>query len=214
MKKKKSKKPQFKLSKNMLALVVIVLGLLSFIIYRTVSRNYISATDSTNSFSYSYPNNWVIAPYEWEDCCEGPAKSEPDWDKVSMPITLHPVKNANAIVTINTAKYGNSSGYKSYEDLKNSVKEDYFAKILYDGTREDGHEALFTRVDYLGPPDAKVESFTDHRYYFDNGKSFVQVEFREKYHHDWPDDDVNPDIDNTKYLSDFEHIAKSIQFTN
>jgi hypothetical protein len=198
----------------MVALFVIVLGLLSFIIYKTVSQSYISATDSTNSFSYSYPDNWVIEPYEWVDCCEGPAKKEPNWSKVSQPITLHPNVDSDAIVTINTAKYGNYSGYKSFEDLKNSVKEDYFAKILFESTRDDGHEALFSRVDYLGPPDAKVESFTDHRYYFDNGKSFVQVEFREKYHHDWPDDEANPDIDNSEYLSDFEHIAKSFEFNN
>jgi hypothetical protein len=216
MKKAKSKKKQpIRPSKRLvatLAILVVGIGLLSLAAYKVMGRNYIAATDSAGIFSFEYPEDWTVEPYVWEDCCHyDTQKSEPDWSKKSKPITLHPHKDKNVEVTINTDKYGDY--WKSYEDLKAFVDEDYFAKILFEGKREDSHSALFARVDYLGPPDAKVESFTDNRYYFDNGDSVLRVEFREKYHHDWPDDAARPDVDNTEYLSEFEHIAKSIKFS-
>lgn len=213
MKKKNSKKPTFKPSKIVIVVVTLILISVSLFAYKNLRREYISATDSTGSFRYKYPDDWAIEPYIWQYAGDGPVPKEPDWNKESKPITLYPIEDRNVTITINQSKYG-IYDWKSYSALKASVKEDYFAKILFEGKRVDGHEALFSRVDYLGPPDAKVESFTDHRYYFDNNKSVVSVEFREKYHHDWPDDETGPDIDNTKYLSDFEHIANSIKFSN
>ncbi len=209
MKKKNSKKPVFKPGKILIVVVTLILISVSLFAYKNLRREYITATDSTGSFSYKYPDDWVIEPYAWVDCCEGPANTEPDWNKQSKPITLHPADDNKVIVTINSDKYGDI--WKSFKELKASVKEDYFAKILFEGKRIDGHEALFSRVDYLGPPDAKVESFTDHRYYFDNEKSVVRVEFREKYHHDWSPEN---EIDYGKYKNDFEHIANSIKFLN
>ena len=177
-----------------------------------VPAAYASATDSTGRFSYEYPTDWTIEPYNWEESYGGPLREEPDWSKQSKPIKLYPSENKNAAVTITMEDYG--IYWASYDDLKARVNEDYFAKILFDGIRDDGHKALFSRVDYLGPPDAKVESFTDHRYYFDNGTSVLKIEFREKYHHDWPDDETGPDINHSQYLADFEHIAKSVRFSN
>ncbi len=211
MKKNNSKKKTFRPSKIHVVVLLLVVGILSLFAYQATSRDYIYATDSAGTFSYEYPENWTIEPYVWEDCC-GPIDEEPDWSKESKPITLHPSNDKNVSVTIGMEKYGDYWG--SFNALKTTVKEDYFAKILFEGTRPDGHEALFSRVDYLGPPDAKVESFNDHRYYFDNDKTVVRVEFREKYHHDWPDDETGPDIDNSEYLQDFEHIAQSIEFLN
>lgn len=177
----------------------------------TQSITYKEVMDSSGSFSLSHPETWQMKPYVWDgDCCHGNPIAEPDWSKESQPITLHPAGDSEVEVTVRAEKYG--VYWDSYEQLKASVKKDYFAKVLFDGVRDDGHEALFTRVDYLGPPDAKVESFTDHRYYFDYGDSVLKVEFREKYHHDWPDDEMPPDIDNSKYLPDFEHIANSVKF--
>ncbi len=176
---------------------------------------YVNATDTANSFTFSYPSNWEMQPYdEWgvggDNFTEEEMK-EPDWTKVSRPIGLQLVGNEKVTIGITMNDYG---GYwMSFDDIKARVAEDYFAKVLFAGTREDGHEALFSRVDYLGPPDAKVESFTDHRYYFDNSTAVLSVDFREKYHHDWPDDETGPDIDNSAYLQDFEYIAKSIKFT-
>lgn len=209
MKKKNTKNPVFKPSRILIIVVSLILIAVSLFAYKNLRREYISTTDSTGSFSYKYPDDWVIEPYTWVDCCEGPVNKEPNWNKQSKPITLHPADNNKVIVTINSDKYGDA--WKSFKDLKASVKEDYFAKILFEGKRVDGHEALFSRVDYLGPPDAKVESFTDHRYYFDNNKSVVRVEFREKYHHDWSPES---DIDYSKYKNDFEHIANSVKFLN
>ncbi len=170
---------------------------------------YQNADDSTKTFAYSLPSNWEEDPYVWEDCC-GPVDPEPDWSKESKPITLHPKNDKNVTITIKRFPYDKTDDWTSYEALKAKVKEDYFAKVLFEGKRPDNHQALFTKVDYLGPPDAKVESFTDHRYYYDEGKSVVMIEFREKYHHDWPGS--APDINNTKYLSDFKHIASSVKF--
>lgn len=215
--KKKNTKKQSTFSSNkflvygLVILALLVLGLLYFV----ASQKYITATDSTKHFTYEYPDDWAIEPYEWEDCCEGTPEKEPNWDKETKPITLYPKKDKQVLVTINAVKYQKGEGsFESFDDVKAFVKEDYFAKILFEGKRVDGHEALFARVDYLGPPDAKVESFTDHRYYFDDGKQYLVVEFREKYHHDWPDDETGPDINNTKYKNDFEHIANSIKFSN
>ena len=213
MKKKNSKKPVFKPSTLLIVVVTLILISVSLFAYKNLRRDYISATDSAGTFSYEYPDNWAIEPYVWQYAGDGIPPKEPDWSKESKPITLYPIADRNVTISINQSKYG-IYDWKSYDALKASVKEDYFAKILFDGKRPDGHDALFSRVDYLGPPDAKVESFTDHRYYFDNNKSVVSVEFREKYHHDWPDDETGPDIDNSKYKSDFEHIANSIKFLN
>lgn len=208
-----------------IVLVIVIVGLVgvvSWFVYdrqaTTENTEYsqkevvqnIEVTDSSSTFSFKHPDNWEIEPYEWTNCCDGPEVVEPDWTKVSKPITLHPAIDENVVVTVFMENYGGF--WESYDALKASVDEDYFATIIFEGRREDGHEALFSRVDYLGPPDAKVESFTDHRYYFDNGNAVLKVEFREKYHHDWDDDAERPDIDNTKYLSDFESIANSIKF--
>lgn len=176
---------------------------------------YVNATDTANSFTFSYPSNWEMQPYEeWgiggDNLTEEQMK-EPDWTKVSRPIGLQLIGNDKVTIDITMNEYGDY--WTSYEDVKAKVAEDYFAKTLFDGTREDGHKALFTRVDYLGPPDAKVESFTDHHYYFNNDKSVLSIDFREKYHHDWPDEETGPDIDNSAYLQDFEYIAKSVKFT-
>jgi hypothetical protein len=173
---------------------------------------YKESSDSTDAFTYIYPENWLIEPYNWEVWGGSVEQSEPDWSQVSKPITLYPTGNPSAKITMTTIEYGDF--WESYEDLKNKVKEDYFATILFEGQSEAGRKALFAKVDYLGPPDAKVESFTDHRYYYDNGKYVLFIEFREKYHHDWPDDEMGPDIDHSEYLSDFEYIAKSIKFSN
>ncbi len=176
---------------------------------------YAEATDTAKSFTFSYPSNWEMQPYdEWAiggDNLTEEQMKEPDWTKVSRPIGLQLVGNDKVTIGITMNEYGDY--WTSYEDVKAKVAEDYFAKTLFEGTREDGHEALFTRVDYLGPPDAKVESFTDHRYYFDNDKYVLSIDFREKYHHDWPDNETGPDIDNSAYLQDFEYIAKSVKFT-
>jgi type II secretory pathway pseudopilin PulG len=176
---------------------------------------YVSASDTANSFTFSYPSNWEMQPYEeWgiggDNLTEEQMK-EPDWTKVSRPISLQLIGNDKVTIDITMNEYG--VNWSSFEEVKTMVAEDYFAKTLFEGTREDGHEALFTRVDYLGPPDAKVESFTDHRYYFNNDKYVLSIDFREKYHHDWPDDEMGPDIDNSPYLKDFEYIANSVKFT-
>lgn len=205
------------------AVIVVGIGIYVFrqqnpALENSTKVNFVNASDSSGSFNYHYPDNWVIKSYDWAEHGGSIGQKEPDWTKETQPITL--ISKENKAVTINIIEesyeyYGpNRSDGKSFDDLIAYVKEDNFAKTLFNGTREDGHKALFTRVDYLGPPDAKVESFTDHRYYFDNGKSLIRVDFREKYHHDWPDEETGPDIDNSKYLSDFEHIAKSIKFLN
>ncbi len=201
----------------LVVLVLVAIGAAGYYTYKkqqtpkvvTPAVTYIKATDSAKTFSFSYPDNWQIKPYVWEDCC-GPLDPEPDWSKVSKPITLYPAADENITITLNMEEY--DVFWESYNALLASVKEDYFAKILFEGKRADGHEALFSRVDYLGPPDAKVESFTDHRYYFDNDTSVLKVDFREKYHHDWPDDETGPDIDNSQYVPDFDHIANSVKF--
>ncbi len=202
---------------------IAVIGFTSYRVYdnsinRPDSQNipttkYIKDTDSTKTFSFEYPESWKIVPYVWEDCCNESPKSEPDWIVESKPITLQSIENEKVMISIAMNEYTIGS-WASFNDLRASVKEDYFAKILFDGTRDDGHKALFSRVDYLGPPDAKVESFTDHRYYYDNDKTLLSINFREKYHHDWPDNEAAPDINNSQYLADFEHIAKSIKFSN
>lgn len=209
---KRSNKLSSMFKNSLVAVVVLVIGLASLAIYQDLKRNYITASDSTGTFTFEYPENWIIKPYVWEDCCEGSAQSEPDWTKETQPITLQLADDETVTITITAEKYGDY--WDSLKALKASVREDYFAKVLFEGTRDDGHQALFARVDYLGPPDAKVESFTDHRYYFDYGNKVLRAEFREKYHHDWPDDETGPDIDNSKYLADFERIAESIYFSN
>lgn len=194
----------------LLLVLTLVLALGGWYVYsrqdKPASQPVVNATDSAGIFSFSYPDDWTIEPYVWEDCC-GALDEEPDWSSVSEPITLHSDENKNVTVTLLTEKYGDF--WESYEALKASVQEDFFATILFDGLREDGHQALFARVDYLGPPDAKVESFTDHRYYFDNGGSVLKVEFREKYHHDWYPD---RELDNSQYKAGFDLIANSIKF--
>lgn len=134
---------------------------------------YIEKLDSTNAFKYNYSDNWEIQPFMWEDFGGSIGEVEPDWATVIQPITLYPSDDMEVLVTIVSESYGDY--YDSYLDLKTKVKEDYFASVLFEGTREDGHEALFAKVDYLGPPDAKVESFTDYRYYFDNGTNYVRI---------------------------------------
>lgn len=212
---KKDKKRFFGFKGVLWVATVVLTIVLGLVIYRMnpseEAIKYISTTDSAGIFSYEYPEVWTHKPHDWDACCNWDLNDdEPDWSKVSKPITLHPLDDEEAIVTITQEEYG--SFWESYEALREYVDEDYFAEILFDSIRDDGHRALFARVDYLGPPDAKVESFTDHRYYFDNGDSVVRVEFREKYHHDWPDDEMGPDIDRSRYLADFEHIAQSIKF--
>ncbi len=166
------------------------------------------ASDSTGNFTYSYPENWVSVPYEWDYCCGDLTEEQPDWNVQSKPITLQPSDNQNVVVTINHTEYS-EDWWSSFAELEASVKEDYFANILYDG-EVNGHKVLFTRVDYLGPPDAKVESFTDHRYYYDNGDKYIAIEFRENYHHDWYPEN---ELDYSMYLSNFEKIANSIIFS-
>ena len=166
----------------------------------------VKATDSASNFSFEYPENWQIEPYVWDSGWKAD-QIEPDWTKETQPITLYPSENKDVLVTIYSSLY--DIYYASYSDLTAKVKEDYFAKILFEGQRDDGHKALFARVDYLGPPDAKVESFTDHRYYFDNGLQYLLVDFREKYHHDWYPEN---DIDFSQFTEDFKHIANSVKF--
>lgn len=168
---------------------------------------HITATDSTDTFSFSYPDTWGIEPYVWDPCCGTPLPAEPDWTKTQKPLALHPRDNQEASVTISRQLYGDY--WLSYEDVVSRVKEDYFATILFEGMVDDTHKGLFARVDYLGPPDAKVESFTDHRYYYDLGDSVLSVEFREKYHHDWYPEQ---ELDYSAYLSDFDAIVNSIRF--
>ena len=168
----------------------------------------ISATDSTERFSFSYPDGWKIEPYEWGGSGEGDveAPAEPDWTKVSKPISLILKDNPEVMISLTTSAYGDY--WTTFADLKSKVKEDYFATTLYEGLIDDSHEVLFVRVDYLGPPDAKVESFTDHRYYYDLGSEVLTVEFREKYHHDWYPEQ---ELDQSKYLLDFQTIVDSIR---
>ncbi len=204
----------FSFKKRWLAVMIVFLAVIGWVSIKVLAQKYVTTTDSTGHFSYKYPEDWTLEPYKWVDCCEGPSKTEPDWTKESKPIILYPNADKEAKVTIEFNDYSGDYVWTSYDGLKKNVKDDYFAKILFDGTRDDGHKALFSRVDYLGPPDAKVESFTDHRYYFDdNDKRVLRVEFREKYHHDWPDDEMPPDTDNSRFLADYEYIAKSIKFT-
>src|SRR3990167_7049363 len=135
MKKVTSKKRSIRFSKRLATILVVGIGLLSLFVYLATSRDYISATDSTGTFSFEYPENWTIEPYVWEDCCEGPAKKEPDWNKESKPITLHPIADKEAVVSIRSDKYGGIHYWKSFKAVVASVKEDYFAKILFDGRR-------------------------------------------------------------------------------
>jgi hypothetical protein len=209
--KKRSTKTTSSVNKKLAIAITVIVAVVGWAVYQTSRQDHIAATDSTGRFSFEYPESWVIKPYVWEDCCGAETEVEPDWSKDSKPITLHPVDDPEATVSISMTNYENFMG--SFEKLRDSVEEDNFAQILFDGTRDDGHRALFSRVDYLGPPDAKVETFIDHRYYFDNGTMVLSAEFREKYHHDWPDEETGPDIDNSAYLADYEQIANSVTFS-
>lgn len=208
----------------LLVIIVGLIGATGWYVYDTqntknsetsdAATTYLQETDSTKSFSYKYPDSWEIKPYVWENCCEGPENTEPDWSKVTQPITLSPKSDPTVQVLLNFSEfneYVSDSEIEDFEGFKAEIKEDFFATVLFEG-RRGGVDALFVRVDYLGPPDAKVESFTDHRYYYAPGSGVLSIDFREKYHHDWPDDEMGPDIDNTKYLADFELIANSISF--
>lgn len=209
--KKSKKKDSRKYGALVVICIVLLLSVLAAIAYWT-TPSYTKANDSTGEINFEYPEDWVTQEYKWKNCCHGPEKKEPNWQKVTQPIVLSPAENDEVTVSISEEKYGDY--WKSFKALREDVDEDYFATVLFDGMREDGHEALFVRVDYIGPPDANVESFTDHRYYFDKHDSVLMVEFREKYHHDWPDDEMGPDIDNTEYLDEFERIANSIMLGN
>lgn len=211
---KRSRETGFSIVGALIVVVIIALvGLMGWKIYDSQSADepkvtevqYSNVTDTSESFSFAYPDTWVMKPYEpWEPCCGD--VPEPDWTKEPRPITLHPKDNEQAVVKIVADKYGDF--WASFEDVRSRVKEDYFAKVLFEGKKEHGRDALFSRVDYLGPPDAKVESFTDHRYYFDLGTSLLRVDFREKYHHDWHPD---RELDDSRYTADFERIAGSIK---
>lgn len=205
--KKKSKKLSFNFNKYVAVIIALLIGLTAWYLIISNSDKNISATDSAGLYSYEYPENWVVKPYIWTSCCEGPEFAEPDWSVESKPITLSPVNNEDVVINISMQKYGDY--WESFDAIKASVEEDYFAETIFLGKREDGHDAIFSKVSYLGPPDAKVESFTDYRYFFDNSASVLSIEFREKYHHDWY---LVNNIDYTIYTSDAVQIANSIKF--
>lgn len=177
--------------------------------------------DSSNTFRYAYPADWTLKPYVWENCCEG-EKQEPDWSQVSQPITLLPpgiqpaetFTEETAKVTLSYYKLDGSHGGRlgdatNYDEMITNISSDPFFEDTFERLFINGREALYHRTDYLGPPDAKVESFTDHHYYFINGDMLLEVYFLEKRHHDWHPDQER---DNSQYKAEFEQIAHSISF--
>lgn len=176
----------------------------------------IQASDSTKSFTFNYPDTWEIEPYEWVSNGDegGPAAPEPDWTIESKPITLRNRSNNKATISIRFAEVNNGFGGRerdatSYDELIKNIQDDYFFTNTFTRITINGNEALYDREDYLGPPDAKVESHVSYYYYFIKDSKMLVVNFVEKYHHDWaPENDFN----HSEFTQDFDQIAKTINF--
>ena len=164
-------------------------------------------TDSTKSFSIQYPDNWILKEQIWQDCCEGSPKPEPDWSKETKPIDLKP---SGAHPDINITVTANPNPPVSTDEYVKSGNKDRFNS--YTKLKINGYDAVYHKLDFVGP--AEVEAYLDHRYFVTNNKSPVEFYFRERYRHNWNNEESGGKVnfDGSKYYNDFVQIVKSIQF--
>lgn len=163
----------------------------------------VEATDSSQSFTYAYPENWSLQKYIWSDCCEGPQKTEPDWSKQTQPITLKE-QSAPLAAAITVDGFGPNAIDRAYE----SRTQDQFN--TYTKLKINGYDALYHVKDFVGPSSA--EKYKDHEYIISNADATksVRLQFRERYSNSTINGES--DFDASDLVADFELIAKSIKF--
>ncbi|MCA9324076.1 hypothetical protein KC992_03145 [Candidatus Saccharibacteria bacterium] len=170
---------------------------------QTVETQTALLQDSTKSFSVEYPKSWKLLDYVWEDCCEGETKTEPDWTKITQPITLNPEPEENKITVQIEAV---NDGSITLEDLKANQTDDQFN--FYEEQVIGDYTAYYHKLDFVGPSDA--EKYLVHTYYVINGKETVTFSFRERYSNTTTDGES--DFDGAAYVVDFIKLVKSIKF--
>jgi hypothetical protein len=199
-------------------LILVILGILGFVgwyvwynnrprEHKTVNANAsqqtVQATDTSKSFSYSYPSILSLQKYVWSDCCEGPSKTEPDWSKVPQPISLKG-KYTTADVVINIT--GDNTGAITIDTEYTKRTIDQFNK--YSKLKINGYDAIYHVTDFVGP--SNTEKYTDLEYLIVKGDKSVRLKLREKYSNSTLNG--NNDFDATKLSPDYEMIVKSIKF--
>lgn len=162
----------------------------------------IELSDSSKTFSFQYPSSWKLKEYKWEDCCEGPAKTEPDWTVVPQPISLLPdPTNISPQVDITAVK----DGSMTLEDVKSTQIKDQFN--TYEELEINGQKAYYNKLDFVGPSEA--EKYLDHTYYIFDGDTTVKIYFRQSYSNTTVDS--NPKFDGSEYFDEFENLVKSVK---
>ncbi len=166
-------------------------------------------TDTAKTITFKYPGNWTVSKYVYEPCCEGEPKPEPDWTKVPQPIELRP-SGAHQNIKISITVENN--GETTIDKIWSERTVDKFN--TYEKKKNNGYDAIYQKTDFVGP--AEVEAYIDYRYMIVNGKNSVELYFREKYRHNWNNEEGGgkTNYDASKYLSDFENIVSSIKFLN
>ncbi len=168
----------------------------------------VSAKDTTKTFSYSYPSSWKLQKFVWQDCCEGPPKSEPDWNKTSQTITLQNKSNDKAEIIINGFTNFPDSVDREIESEIESIDKDQFN--TYSKVTINGYKGIKHVLDFVGPSDA--EKYKDTTYIIFHGNDKVNLYFRERYSNATLNGEN--DFDATNLYSDFETIVNSIKFNS
>jgi hypothetical protein len=199
-----------------LMLVIAVIGLAGWLVTERQStdtadtaknsiptKKSVNASDSTKSFSYSYPSNWTLQKYVWQDCCDGPQKAEPDWTKQAQPITLK--ENANPI----------DAAIKIDDFGPNAIEREYSSRTMdrfntYTKLKVNGYDALYHVTDFVGPSEA--EKYKDNEYIISNteGTKSVRLQFRERYRNSTTGG--KNDFDASSLMPDFQKVAHSVKF--
>lgn len=169
------------------------------------AQTMVYGQDSTKSFSYSYPSNWSLQKYVWQDCCDGPQKTEPDWSKQPQPITLKE-KSSPLDAAIRIDEFGPNAIDREYS----SRTEDQFN--TYTKLKVNSYDALHHVTDFVGP--SAAEKYKDHEYIISSpdGKKSVRLQFRESYSNSTIQGEN--DFNASALLPDFEKIVRSVTFLN
>jgi len=205
-----------------IVLVIVVLSVLGFAGWRVYDNNKpaksklventistLEHTDTATTITFKYPSNWTISKYVYEPCCEGEPKPEPDWTKVPQPINLKPNGAHRDIVVSITV---DNTGQKTIDKVWSERTIDQFN--TYEKKSINGYDALYQKTDFVGP--SEVEAYIDHRFLLVSGKDSVEVYFREKYRHNWNNEESGgkTNFNGMNYWNDFESIVNSINFLN
>lgn len=169
----------------------------------TSKPNLIKYSDSSNTFSFDYPDSWSLIPYAVPGT-DGDEQTEQDWAKTPQPIKLNNRANQKAEITI--------TGYTSIDttidkEIATSTQDQFnaYSKVTINGYAAAKHE-----LDFVGPSSA--EKYKDTTYILLHNNAKVEIKFREKYSNSTTSNQY--DFDVTNLASDFQSIVDSIKFLN